>query len=122
MKHYALSILRIGLGITFVWIGILIALHPEAFAGYIQPWALKFLIVPVRQAMIATAVLDIVIGVFLLLNLLAWLAAALGAAHLVIVLATTGINAVTVRDIGLLGASLALTITLWPERYYFRRK
>lgn len=64
--------------------------------------------------MIGTAVLDILIGAFLLFNVLPWLAAFVGAVHLVIVLTVSGINDVTVRDFGLLAAALAVMIESLP--------
>lgn len=108
--------LRIGMGITFLWIGILIAQNPDAWGGYIQPWALKLMPLPVHQLMFGTAMFDIGIGVLLLINILSGLAGLLGALHLAAVLITTGINAITVRDIGLLGGAITIAIANWPRR------
>lgn len=116
LRKLSSHILRIGLGITFVWIGIMIFQNPEAWGGYIQPWAAKLLPIPLRQAMLSTAFLDIGIGVLLIVNLLTWLAGLLGSLHLLVVLITAGINAITVRDIGLLSAAFAITLSKWPRR------
>lgn len=116
LRKASFLFLRIGLGITFVWIGILISQNPELWGGYIQPWAAKLLPIPLKQAMLGIAILDIGIGVLLIVNLFSWLAGLLGSLHLIIVLVTTGINAITVRDIGLLGATLAITLSTWPRR------
>jgi hypothetical protein len=59
--------------------------------------------------------LDIVIGFLLLVDFLTWLAALLGAIHLIIVLAVSGITDITVRDIGLLAAALAIVIDSLPQ-------
>jgi len=122
MKNKAFHILRLGIAITFLWIGILILKAPEAWGSYLQPWAVGLLPIPLKEAMIATAFLDIIVGLFLLINVFIWLAALLGSLHLAIILITAGINAVTVRDIGLLGATLALMITAWPDNLYFWKK
>lgn len=122
MKISAFHILRVGMAITFLWIGILIFREPAAWGSLLQPWALNLLPIPLREAMIGTAVLDIAIGIFLLIDVLAWIAALFGAVHLVIVLTVVGITAVTVRDIGLLAGLLALLVTRWPEKYYFWKK
>lgn len=66
--------------------------------------------------MLGTAILDLVIGGLLLSNTLIWLAALLGSIHLLVVLITSGIDDVTVRDIGLLAATLALFIEFLPDR------
>lgn len=117
MKKTAYHILRVAMGINFIWIGILIFKSPESWGGLIQPWAANLLPVPLEQAMRSTAVLDILIGFFLLIDVFTWLAATLAAIHLVIVLVTTGITTITVRDIGLLGGTLALIIGGLPEKY-----
>lgn len=122
MKTSAFHILRVGIAITFLWIGILIFKEPGAWGGYLLPWAADLLPIPLEQAMVGTAILDILIGVFLLIDVLTWLAAFLGTLHLVIVLSTSGINAITVRDIGLLAAVLALVVHAWPYRLRLKSK
>lgn len=122
MKISAFHILRVGMAITFLWIGILIFREPEAWGGLLQPWVANLLPIPLKEAMIGTALLDVSIGTFLLIDVLTWLATLLGAFHLVIVLTVSGINAVTVRDIGLLTALLALMVTAWPDKFNFWKK
>jgi|GEM_PF-1298273 uncharacterized membrane protein YphA (DoxX/SURF4 family) len=107
-KDAAYHILRVGTAITFLWIGVLIFRDPVFWGGFLKPWAANLLPVPVTQAMIGTAVLDIIVGFFLLIDVFTWIAAALASAHLLVVLTTAGIDVVTVRDIGLLAGSLAL--------------
>ncbi len=122
MKKSAHHILRVGLAITFLWIGILIFREPEGWGSILQPWAANLLPIPLKEAMIGTAILDMVIGLLLLIDVVTWLAALVGAAHLVIVLTVTGITGITVRDIGLLTGLLALMVTAWPEKFYFWKK
>ena len=110
MNKTSFHILRIGLAVTFLWIGVLILRNPEAWGEYMRPWAAGLLPVPVTQVMIGTAILDIVIGVFLLINFLPRLVAIVGAVHLAIILIVSGITDITVRDIGLLAGMLALVI------------
>src|SRR3972149_4739028 len=110
MKSASHHILRVGMAITFLWIGVLILKQPEAWGGYIQSWVVRLLPVTVVQAMIATAFLDIIIGVFLLIDSFVWLAALVGTTHLIIVLAVSGITDITVRDIAILAGTLALFV------------
>jgi len=119
MKSSSFHILRVGLAITFLWIGILIFKTPEAWGGYLQPWAAGLLPIPIKTAMIGTAIFDIVVGIFLLIDYFTWAAALLAVFHLAIVLTVSGIDAVTVRDIGLLAAALALAIHAWPKNFGF---
>lgn len=115
-------ILRLGLVVTFFWIGVFILKEPEAWGSFIKPWAAKLLPFPLKEIMIGNGILDIIIGALFLINPLVWLAAAFGSIHLATVLVASGVNEITVRDIGLLAASLALMVETWPEKYKFWRK
>jgi len=115
MNKISFHILRIGLAVTFLWIGVLILRNPEAWGGYMRPWAAGLLPIPIAQAMTGTAVLDIIIGIFLLINFLPRLTAIVGAIHLAIILIVSGITDITVRDIGLLAGMLALMIDSPPQ-------
>lgn len=110
MSAFAYHTLRLALAITFIWIGILIVRDPVSWGAFLQPWAVELLPLPLRDAMMATGILDIIIGGLLFFGLATGVAATLASVHLGIILLTTGIDAVTVRDIGLLGASIALAI------------
>ena len=115
-KKSAYHILRIGLGITFLWIGVLIVKDPVGWGGYIQPWAARLIPIPIKDIMFGTGLLDIGIGAFLIIHIFTGFVAAIAALHLAVILITAGINDITVRDIGLLAATIALTIIEWPRR------
>ena len=113
MEKNTTHILRISLAITFIWIGVLIFREPEVWGGYLQPWAINLLPVSVGQAMIGAALFDMAVGCFLLVNIYVYLFAFLAAIHLIVILITSGVTDITVRDIGLLGASLTLFFNDW---------
>lgn len=117
MKKTSFHILRVGLAITFLWIGVLIFKQPEAWGGYLQPWAAGLLPIPIAQAMIGTAILDICIGGFLLFDFLPWLAAFVGAIHIAVVLTVSGITDITVRDVGILAGIVALMADSLPKTF-----
>lgn len=114
--NYTENIIRVGLGVTFVWIGILIFGSPEAWGGALQPWVVSLLPVDLRTAMIQTAVFDITVGFFLLIEVMPAFFSLLALAHLVTVIIAVGITGITARDIGLAAAALALSIHYWPGR------
>ena len=117
MSKASFHILRVGLAVTFLWIGVLIFKQSEAWMGYLQPWVVKLLPISIEQVMLGTAVLDIGIGFLFLVDVLTWPAALLASLHLVIVLAVSGITDITVRDIGILAAAVALMTETWPENF-----
>lgn len=120
MQKLPFNLLRIGLAIVFIWVGVFIIQDPHGWGSMIQPWALKLIPGSLDQVMISTGTLDILIGIFMLFNIWTWLAAFVGAVHLLIVLVTVGVNVITVRDIGLLFATLALMAASSP--YWIKNK
>ena len=114
MRKASFHILRVGLAITFLWIGVLIFKNPESWGGYVAPWVIPLLPASLIQTMQATAVLDLIIGALLLTDTLTWLASFVGAVHLAIVLTVSGITDITVRDIGLLLGLVALLVDSLP--------
>lgn len=108
MNKTSFHILRVGTAITFLWIGILILQNPEAWGGYITPWVAELLPMSIKTVMIETAILDLVIGFLLLIDVLTPWAALVGAGHMVMVLIASGITNSTVRDIAIFAGALAL--------------
>jgi len=116
-------VLRIGLGITFILVGIMILQDPRAWGSYADQWVLKYLFAPIETVMIVNGILDIVIGLLLLLgrSTSLWLGGLLGAAHLATVLVVSGSDdmVITVRDIGLFSACLYIALEAWPTKFKF---
>lgn len=103
------------MAITFLWIGILIFKSPAGWAGYVQDWMLRLLPIPAEEIMVGTAIFDIVVGVWLLFDWKVWIPSGLAVLHIAIVLTVSGIDTITVRDIGLFAGNLALLFSSMPE-------
>ena len=118
MANHAYHILRLGLGVTFVILGFQILSAPLAWAGFMQPWAQGMIPGDLAQFMKTTAIIDIVIGAWLILGFKVWIPALLGSLHIAgVLLTTTGnLDSLIARDIGLLGGTLALLFDRWPHR------
>lgn len=108
MQKLPFHILRVGIGITFLWIGVLILQNPEGWANLIQPWAALLLPFSPVNVLWATGFFDIALGFLLFINFQIKIASFLAVLHLFSVLLVSGIDAVTVRDIGLLAGAFAL--------------
>lgn len=106
--------LRVGLGITFFWIGILIFQHPDAWANFLSPWFTNLLPFSPVHLMQFTSLLDIAIGALFILGIFTRIVAMIASLHLVAILVSSGITDVTIRDVGLLGATLALFVENLP--------
>ncbi len=114
MKHLAQWSLRIGLAVTFMWIGFMILQNPSGWAKSIQPWAADLLPIMPENLMVLTGYFDMAVGVMLLINPMVGVAALLGTVHLLGVVLTISSNGIIARDLGLLGATLALAIETFP--------
>ena len=115
MKYgrYGMSywLLRCGLGLVFAWIGVDILRHPETWIGYVPA---ELPVGLTREvALKLNGVLDIALGLLLIGDKVPKITAVVAALHLIGILVTQGINAVIIRDVGLLGAALALLV--WPH-------
>ncbi len=108
MKIKGITFLRLGLGVTFLWIGVKIFQDPRAWASFLQDWVVKLLPVSPVTLMKFTSYLDVGLGLLLILGQFVKLTAAVCVVQLIAILVSSGITDITVRDIGLLGASLAL--------------
>lgn len=109
--------LRMGLGITFLWIGVDVLRHPDVWIGYLPesvPLGLTR-----EVALQISGFVDVVLGLALLVQVLPKLMSFVAAAHLLVIIVTSGIDAGLVRNVGLLGAALALTF--WPTHYHRKK-
>lgn len=104
-------ILRLGIGFVFAWIGLDILRHPGAWIGYV-PLTLPFGLTR-EVALQLNGIVDIALGLLFLTDKLPKIAAAVAALHLLAIIVLHGINAVLIRDVGLLGVAVALL--LWPH-------
>lgn len=111
-------ILRVSLGATFMLIGIDILRNPQNWIGYVPgpvPFDLS------REALLsATGVFDAVVGLGLMMKVMMKVSSGLAALHLIGIIIVSGIDPVIVRDIGLLGAALALFF--WPTRFHRKQQ
>lgn len=114
MKNISLWALRAGLSVTFIWIGYLVLQNPAGWASSIDPWVANLLPVSPENFMMMTGYLDIAVGVALLIPPLTGIAALLGAFHLAGVVLTISSSGIIARDLGLLGATIALAIETFP--------
>lgn len=105
----SITLVRIGLGITFILTGILILKDNDKWTHMLPAWFSKYL-PSARSFMVITAWTDIITGLWLLSGYFTGIAASLAALHLLGVLIVSGKQEFheVYRDIGLLFSSLAL--------------
>jgi len=119
-----IAVLKIGLGITFIWIGYFILQDPAGWAGFIKPWAKDLLILDPIDVMKFNAVYDILVGALLIVaykRWMIWLGGLLAALHMIAVLVTAGVDPITVRDIAVLSGALSLCVWAWPSNFNVKK-
>jgi uncharacterized membrane protein len=113
--------LRLGLAFVFLWFGIDKFIHPDYWVNaWVPLWfqgILANLGIGNLNFIYINGIFEIVIGLGFLFNIFVKLFASLVILFLLLVIFSFGLNEVTVRDIGLIGAALALLF--WNGRKKF---
>ncbi len=118
----AYHVLRVTLGITFIWVSVMIFQEPVFWSGFIDPWAASLIPIDLETMMKITAGLDLLIGLLLIADKWTWIVSLIASLHLLTILIGSGIDTITVRDIGLFGATAALMFVAAPTKIFKSKK
>lgn len=104
--------LRLGLAFVFLWFGVDKFIHPDYWINAWMPFwlqgALGRLGIGNLNFIYADGIFEVVIGLGFVFNIFVKLLALLTVLFLILVIISFGLNEVTIRDVGLIGAALAL--------------
>lgn len=106
-KEYSPLVLRIGIGIVFLWFGLTNLFNPESLIGYLPKFAQSLPIEPL-SILLLTGIFEVVFGLLLLIGLFTRLSSFLLFLHLLIIIIGLGYNDIAVRDFGLALATFAI--------------
>jgi len=109
--------LRLGLGLTFLYVGVEMLRVPDNWLGYL-PQNLPLNLTP-GSALQLVAIFNLGLSALFLSGNLTRFAAFLATLHLATVLVMHGLDSTLFRNIGLLGATIAMT--LWPQRRHYKK-
>lgn len=112
----ASTVLRLSLGVTFLWIGIMIVKDPVSWVGFLQDWFVKLLPFSPTLLLTLTGYLDIVLGGLFLLNFFTPYIGIIGTIHMALILISSGVNETTVRDIAIGGACFSLFLESYNNK------
>jgi uncharacterized membrane protein YphA (DoxX/SURF4 family) len=115
LEKFSYIALRLGLGITYIWIGVLMTMNPSVWGGFF-PEIIRDLSYS-KQVVIAAGFLDFLIGLLLIINRFTPVAALASTIHMSGILIVYGLDSITVRDIGLLGASISVFLTSISKKF-----
>ncbi|MBI2003579.1 MAG: DoxX family membrane protein [Parcubacteria group bacterium] len=113
--------LRLGLAFVFLWFGVDKFIHPDYWINAWFPLWLQGILtrfgIGNLNFIYANGIFEVVIGLGFVFNIFVKLLALLTILFLLFVLISFGLNEVTIRDVGLIGAALALLF--WNGRKKF---
>lgn len=112
LSDNALTMLQWGLGVTFIWMSVLIYHDPLGSTHMMFPWAIAMVPISLETMMREVAIFDLLIGLMLLSRRALWMGATLSSLHLFSIFLVTGINAVTARNIGLMAGCIAVALSV----------
>ena len=119
-NRYSQLALRLSLAAVFLWFGVGKFMQPQYWVDAWMPQSVQHAVTAIGMSpanfMVLNGILEVLIAISLVAGFFQRWFAGIGVVFLVIVIAFSGINEVTVRDVGLIGALVALA--LWPERHY----
>lgn len=108
-KPFAPAIVRLGLGLVFLWFGLTQIFNGQSFLGYLPSFAKQIPLAPLTLILL-NGILDTVIGLFYIIGILTRLTAFVAMLHLCLVVIGLGYNDIAVRDVGLIIMSLSVMI------------
>lgn len=114
--------LRIGLGLMYVYSGVSLIRHPLDWQGFLPPWFADLMsrVLPLPTYLAVQGAGELVLAAVFLLPFVTLffvrIAAVLAALEFAGILLFTGLDLVTFRDVGLLGAAVALALLAAPRR------
>ncbi|MEK6760702.1 MAG: hypothetical protein AABX93_02145 [Nanoarchaeota archaeon] len=108
-RDYTSLFLRIGLAFSFIYAAVSILLHPLFWVGFIPSFAEIFF--PAEKIIYAHAVLDAVLGIWLLTNKKIFYASVLSAANVFLITAFNfGAMDIVFRDVTIFFSAVALAV------------
>lgn len=106
IKPYSPILVRYGIGLVFLLMGLDQLIHSDYWTSYF-PTNLPFNI-PVASAVFYNGIFDTAIGVLLIIGFLTRVISIVASLHLISIIYYLGYNDISIRDIGLLLATLSI--------------
>jgi len=107
LKDYSSLILRFGLGLTLFWFGITSILEPDMWSSLVP----SFIPIQPTIVVVAMAIFQVLVAVFIILGAFTRLAALLMAISLIPIIISLGYNDIAVRDFAIFMAALSLAMS-----------
>lgn len=114
------AVLRIGIGLIFLYFGFAQAISPDSWAAYV-PSFLSGGIISANNLVILNSIFELTLGLFLIFGIYTRISSLLLAVHLFFISLSIGFNPIGVRDFGLSVATLVIFLN-GPDRFCLDNK
>ncbi len=111
MKAWGNFVLRVGLAAVFGWFGIDKFIHPIVWVKWVPQYVINILPFSEKIFIFILGGIESLLALFFLLGLFTRLAGIIASLLLLSIIATAGINEITMRDIAILGGALSLAFS-----------
>ena len=105
-----LFVIRIGLAVVFLWIGIDTLLHPIVWLAWVPQWLLNIIPFSPTMFMYIHGSIEALLGLMLLVGFLTRKVAAVVAVMLAAIIVILGFNDLAARDFAILTIAVALAL------------
>lgn len=100
LTKYSTAILRLSMGLVFLYFGFQQIISPDSWAGYV-PSFVSNIIVTTNNVVVMNGILEITLGIFLVLGLYTRFASLILSFHLFLITLSIGFEPTGIRDFGL---------------------
>jgi uncharacterized membrane protein YphA (DoxX/SURF4 family) len=107
-RKIAPAVVRIGLGLVFIWFGFQQLIDAGAWLGYVPPIVIALLHINVTTLVHFNGAFELVFGIALALGLFVRTTALLLALHIADIMLIVGYTSIGVRDFGLTAAAFSI--------------
>lgn len=107
LKPYSIYLLRIGLGIVFLWFGFNQVFDSNSWTSYL-PEFISILPIEAKSFVLLNGIMEIIFGTLLILGLFTRISSLILSLHLFGIAFSLGYTAIGVRDFGLAIATLVI--------------
>ena len=105
-----LFVIRIGLAVVFLWIGIDTLLHPIVWLAWVPQWLLNIIPFSPTMFMYIHGSIEALLGLMLLVGFLTRKVSAVAAVMLAAIIVILGFNDLAARDFAILTIAVALSL------------
>ncbi len=110
LKNLAPTVVRLGIAMVFIWFGLNQLFNQAMWVSLIPSWAISLSGLSAKSFVIVNGLVEIILASLLAFGMKIRIVATLLALHLLTIVMDLGLDAIGVRDIGLMFATISIAL------------